>query len=160
MNLRHWLLLIGCILGCELVGITSGIATMSSVREWYPSLTKPSFNPPAWIFGPVWTLLYAMMGIALFLVLRRGWSTPGVRRATVVFAIQLALNALWSPAFFGLRSPLAGLVVIVPLLAMIILTIVLFFRVSRTAGALLVPYVMWVAFATVLNVALYRLNAV
>ncbi|HEV7300848.1 MAG TPA: TspO/MBR family protein [Tepidisphaeraceae bacterium] len=158
MKLRDWLLLLACIAGCELMGIASGVATMSSVREWYPTLNKPWFNPPAWLFGPVWTLLYAMMGVALFLVLRRGGSTPGVRGATIAFAIQLALNALWSPAFFGLRSPLAGLIVIVPLLGMIIVTIVLFFRLSRAAGALMVPYLLWASFATVLNAALYWLN--
>jgi tryptophan-rich sensory protein len=121
-------------------------------------LNKPSWQPPAWLFGPVWTLLYVLMGIALYLVWRAGLAAKGVKLALAIFFVQLVLNALWSFAFFGAESPLAGLVVIVALWAMIAATIAAFAPVSRAAAALLVPYILWVSFATVLNAAIYLLN--
>jgi len=131
--------------------------TSTSVSNWYPMLRKPSWNPPAWIFGPVWTVLYLMMAIAAWLVWRkRGFDSAA--GALGLFALQLALNALWSLLFFGLRNPLAGLVDIVPLWAAILATLVCFWKISPLAGVLLVPYWLWVSFATALNFMIWRMN--
>ena len=140
------------------VGGLSGYATARGVADWYPTLTKPSFNPPAWVFGPAWTLLYIMMGVAAFLVWRKGLDADGVRIALTVFAVQLALNGLWSILFFGMRAPGLALAEIILLWIAIAITTVLFWRVTPTAGALLLPYLGWVSFATVLNASLWWLN--
>jgi tryptophan-rich sensory protein len=125
---------------------------------WYAGLEKPSWNPPGWIFGPVWTALYTMMAVAAWLVWKRGGFTAQ-RHALAPFLIQLALNAAWSPLFFGLQRPDLAFVVILLLTGSIVWTLVAFGRVHRPAAALLVPYLAWVAFATVLNGVLWRLNA-
>lgn len=158
MTRRDWLALTFCVGTCLLVGALGGLATSSSVRDWYPTLNKPSFNPPAWVFGPVWTTLYILMGVSAFLVWRRRQLDPRWKPASVALLVQLLLNAAWSPAFFGLRSPEAGLAVIVPLWLAIVVTIVLQRRVSTLSAALLLPYLAWVSFATVLNLSLVRLN--
>jgi len=125
--------------------------------EWYASLKKPAWNPPGWVFGPVWTALYAMMAVAAWLVWRRGgFSTH--RKPLVIFLVQLVLNAGWTPLFFGLHSPGLAFAEIVLLWLAIAATIVVFRPVSRTAMLLLVPYLAWVSFATALNFALWRLN--
>jgi translocator protein len=126
--------------------------------SWYQQLDKPWFNPPNWVFGPVWSVLYIATGVALFLIWRHGNRMSAWYRLIVVFAVQLVLNGLWTPAFFGLESPLAGLIVIVPLWALILTTIVLAWPFSRLASALLVPYLLWVSFATVLNFSIWTLN--
>lgn len=141
-----------------LVGALGSIATMDAVREWYPTLVRPSFSPPDWVFGPVWTTLYIMMGVASWLVWRQGPGRPEVRIALALYAAQLLLNLAWSWLFFGLRQPLLGLVDIVLLLALILVTTVRFAAVSRAAALLMLPYGAWVAFATVLNAGLWRLN--
>ncbi len=143
----------------QAVGILSGLATVRGVREWYPDLAKPSFNPPSWVFAPVWTALYLAMGVAAWLVWRKGLESPGVRVALVAFLVQLALNGLWSLLFFGVRSPGLAFAEIVVLWAAIGLTTVLFFRQSTAAGWLLMPYWAWVTFAAVLNLSIWRLNA-
>jgi len=140
------------------VGGLSGFATARGVSTWYPTLAKPSFNPPAWVFGPVWTVLYIMMGVAAFLVWRRGLDVDGVRIALTVFAIQLALNGLWSILFFGMHAPGWALLEIILLWMAIGITILLFWRMVPSAGVLLLPYWMWVSFATVLNASLWWLN--
>jgi tryptophan-rich sensory protein len=140
------------------VGGLSGFTTARGVTNWYPTLTKPSFNPPAWVFGPTWTLLYILMGVAAFLVWRKGLELEGVKLALSVFLLQLALNGLWSILFFGMQMPGWALVEIVLLWLAIGATIVLFWRVAPTAGALLLPYGAWVSFATVLNASLWWLN--
>jgi tryptophan-rich sensory protein len=140
------------------VGALSGIATSGSVRDWYPGLTKPPFNPPPWVFGPVWTVLYVMMGVAFYLVWREGLQRSGVRAAMVLFLIQLALNGLWSLLFFGLASPGLALVDIGVLWALIALTVVASWRVVPLAGVLLLPYLAWVSFAAVLNASIWWLN--
>jgi translocator protein len=147
-----------CIVICELAGIAGAVFTGSSVTTWLAALRKPPFNPPAWLFAPVWTALYALMGIAAFLIWKKGLGSSGVKGALVAFVVQLALNALWSPAFFGLRSPAAGLCVIVPLWAAILWTIMRFYPISHAASALLVPYFVWVSFAAILNAAIAYLN--
>jgi len=143
------------VLAADAIG---SLATMKAIPTWYRGLAKPSFNPPDWLFGPAWTVLYLLMAVAAFLVWKQGIGTPGVKLALVAFLVQLVLNVLWSVFFFGLRSPLGGLVDIVLLWLSILATIVLFFRVSSTAGILLLPYIAWVSFAALLNAAVLRLN--
>lgn len=126
--------------------------------EWYASLQKPSWNPPGWIFGPVWTALYTMMAVAAWLVWRQGgWGKQ--RKPLLIFLAQLALNAAWTPLFFGLHRPGLAFVDIVSVWIGIIATIVAFWRVHRTAATLLFPYLAWVSFATFLNYTIWRLNA-
>ena len=143
---------------CELAGIVGSVFTMPAIPGWYAGLAKPSFNPPNWIFGPVWTLLYAMMGLAAYLVYEKGFKRPEVKKALAVFAAQLVMNTLWSIVFFGAHRILGAAVVIVLLWAMILATILLFHRISKAGAYLLVPYILWVSFATVLNASLYVLN--
>lgn len=140
-------------------GALGNIATMPAIPTWYQGLNKPAFNPPRGLFGPAWTLLYILMGIALFFVWCKGFNKPGVKLALLVFLIQLVLNVIWSFLFFGLRSPLAGLIEIVVLWLAILFTLILFFRVSVPAGVLLLPYLGWVTFATVLNAAIVTMNS-
>ena len=140
------------------VGGLGGIATASSVSTWYQTLTRPSWNPPDRIFGPVWTLLYVLMGVALWSVWRLGWDTPGVRAAIILFGVQLLLNLLWSLIFFGLRRPGWALLEIVILWALILATLVGFYRLRPVAGLLLIPYQLWVTFASALNAAIWWLN--
>ena len=141
-----------------LVGGLSSIATARGIQEWYPSLVKPAFNPPAWIFGPVWTLLYVMMGIAAFLVWQKGWEQAAVRAALTVFAVQLLLNGLWSILFFGLQSPGLAFGEIIVLWLSILATVMLCWRVSTVSGVFLLPYAGWVTFAAVLNGSIWILN--
>ncbi len=143
---------------CLAAGFIGSIFTSTSIATWYTTLEKPSFNPPNWLFAPVWTILYILMGISAFLVWRVGLSEPNVRKALVIFIIQLILNAFWSVAFFGLRSPIAGLIVIVVLWIAILLTMLSSAKVSIMAGILLIPYILWVSFASILNAAIYILN--
>jgi tryptophan-rich sensory protein len=143
---------------CELAGIVGALFTGPAIPGWYAGLAKPSFNPPGWIFGPVWTTLYALMGLAAWLVYDRKGRGADVRRALSIFVAQLVLNVMWSIMFFGAHQILAAFVIIVALWILIAATIKLFFRISRAAAILLVPYFLWVGFATVLNAALYALN--
>jgi tryptophan-rich sensory protein len=140
------------------VGALGSFFTFGSVRDWYPTLVQPSFAPPTWVFGPVWTTLYAMMGLASWLVGRQGLARPEVRSALAVYGVQLVFNLAWSGLFFGLRNPLLALIEIVVLLALIVLTTLRFTAVSRVAAALMLPYLAWVAFATALNGAFWWLN--
>ena len=129
-----------------------------STGGWYADLVKPSWNPPSWLFGPVWSLLYAMMAVAACLVWQHGgWTAQ--RRALGFFVLQWALNALWTPVFFGLQRPGLAFVEITALALALIATLILFWRVRRLAGALMVPYALWVAFAAALNLAIWRLNS-
>lgn len=143
---------------CLLIGFLSGFATQSSVNDWYLELNKPSFNPPNWIFAPVWTVLYILMGVAAGMVWSKGFYHIWVKTAMYHFGFQLLLNALWSIIFFGLKNPLAALFVIFTLLVMIILTIRWFRVVSRPAAVLMLPYLFWVLFAAVLNFKIWELN--
>jgi translocator protein len=138
-------------------GIASAF-TARSVRTWYPPLRKPVGNPPASYFGPVWTVLYFLMTIAVWNVWRDGDGWEGATAAITVFLIQLALNAAWSVIFFGMRSPGAALIEIVLLWAAILATVILFWQISPFSGALLVPYLAWVTYAGYLNAGIWRLN--
>ena len=146
------------ILVCLLIGFLSSIATQSSVNDWYTTLNKPSFTPPNELFAPVWTALYIMMGISAGMVWSKGYHHIWVKTALYHFVFQLLFNALWSIVFFGLKNPLLGLVVILILLTLIILTIKWFRIISRPAAYLLVPYMLWVGFAAVLNYRIWALN--
>jgi tryptophan-rich sensory protein len=142
-----------------LVGLMGSLfTTADTLGNWYADLNKPFFNPPNWIFGPVWTTLYIMMGISAYLVWQKDINSKAVRIVLACFIVQLFLNAIWTPLFFGLHSPLLGLIDIVLLLNAIIVTIFAFFQISRIAALLLIPYLAWVSFATVLNASLYLLN--
>ncbi|MBT8297809.1 MAG: tryptophan-rich sensory protein [Maribacter sp.] len=143
---------------CLLVGFLSGFATQSSVNDWFVTLNKPSFNPPNWVFAPVWTLLYILMGVAAGLVWSKGFHHLWVKTALYHFGFQLLINASWSLVFFGLKKPFWGLVVIISLLILLFLTIRWFRIVSKTAAWLLVPYFLWVCFATALNYKIWELN--
>ncbi|WP_224485191.1 TspO/MBR family protein [Robertkochia aurantiaca] len=143
---------------CLFVGFLSGFATQSSVETWYTTLEKPVFNPPNWIFGPVWTVLYILMGVAAGLVWARGFYHKWVKTALYHFGFQLLLNALWSIVFFGFQQIFAALLVIIALLVLIGFTIKWFSIVSNKAAWLMVPYFLWVAFATVLNLRIWMLN--
>jgi tryptophan-rich sensory protein len=150
--------LIVAILICEGAGVIGSIFTMSQIQTWYAGINKPSFNPPGWIFGPVWTILFLMMGIALYLVYQKGWMNQNVKIAIAVFALQLLLNIVWSLLFFGAHSPLLALIDIIFLLVAIVFTIFQFYPISQLAGLLLIPYVLWVSFASVLNYFIVKLN--
>jgi len=146
---------LGLSLGTGLVG---SLATASSVATWYPALDKPSWTPPDWLFGPVWTLLYMMMGVAAWLVWR-GAASGRARLPLLLFALQLLLNACWSLLFFGLRSPGLALIEIVLLWLAIAATLWAFARVRAWAALLLAPYLAWVTFAAALNLEIWRLNS-
>ncbi len=149
---------IGFVAVCLLAGVLGGIATESGMASWYQSLRKPTWNPPSWVFSPVWTTLYLMMGTAAWLVWRaRGFA--GAKSELRLFGAQLVLNALWSFLFFGLRAPLLALVELLVLMGLVLATLIAFWRVRPLAGALLVPYLAWVGFAAVLNATLWRMNA-
>jgi tryptophan-rich sensory protein len=141
-----------------LAGFIGSIATSGSVSSWYQTINKPSFNPPDWVFGPVWTTLFILMGISLYIVWSKGLKKKGVKKALGVFGVQLGLNILWSFLFFGLKSPLYALIEIVILWAAILYTIILFHKISKKAAYLLIPYILWVSFAFVLNLAIFLVN--
>jgi translocator protein len=134
------------------------IATYPNLSPWFATLIKPRFNPPNWMFGPVWTTLYALMAFAVWRILRQPFSSSGRRLALCLFLLQLALNASWSWLFFWAHSPLLGLINIVPQLLLILATIVAFARLDRRAAWCLVPLAAWVAYASVLNFSLWCLN--
>lgn len=147
------------LLVCLAVGYSASTVTRPSVETWYPTLVKPIFNPPNWIFMPMWTLLYILMAVAAGLV----WDkikeqNEVVKKALLFFIIQLTLNAIWSYLFFGLKNPLLALVEIALLWLMIYETYLKFIKINKTAGYLLIPYMAWVAFAAVLNASIWWLN--
>jgi len=154
--MNKWLKLIVSIVICEFAGIIGSIFTTPAIGTWYAGLTKPSFNPPNWLFAPVWTLLFLLMGISLFLV----WNSKSKSKkiAIYIFFGQLVLNILWSILFFGMKSPILGVFEIILLWIAILLTIISFVKISKPAGYLLIPYIIWVSFAAALNFALMVLN--
>jgi len=155
LNWKHLLI---SILLCQFTGVIGALFTTPAIPAWYNTLVKPSFVPPNWTFSVVWMLLFLLMGIALYIVWEKGLEKAEVRKAMAVFVIQLFLNIMWSVLFFGLRSPFYGLVGIVVLWVLILVNIWLFYRISRTSGLLLVPYILWVSFAAVLNYSIWVLN--
>ena len=153
-----WLALIGWIALCQAAGVLGVLTTDTGGSPWYRALEKPAFNPPAWVFAPVWTTLYTLMGIAAYLLWRKRRHSRVARIAIAWFILQLLLNAAWTPVFFGLHSLVGGLMVIIALWIAIAATIAAAWRVSRAAPWLLLPYWVWVTFATVLNGSIAWMN--
>ena len=148
-----------CVASCLAIGFLSGQVTKNAIITWYPTINKPSFNPPNWIFAPVWSMLFTFMGIAAGLVWAKiDTNKEVVKKALLFFVIQLALNALWSYLFFGLQNPLLALIEIVLLLLMIFETYNQFSKIDKIAGYLFIPYLAWVGFALILNANIWFLN--
>ena len=142
----------------EFAGIIGSIFTFSAIPTWYSTLVKPDINPPSWIFGPVWTTLYILMGISAFLIWEKGLDRKDTRTALWAFGIQLILNSSWSIIFFGLHNPGWAFLNIIVLWLTILLTMILFYKISRPAMYLLIPYILWVTFASYLNYSIWILN--
>ena len=158
-NPGEWARLAGCVVFCNAVGSLGALSTSEAVRTWYPTLREPALSPPPWVFGPVWTLLYTLMGVALWLLWRRRGGARSLQRTALAwFAFQLTLNAAWSPVFFGAQNLGLALVVIVAMLAAIALTMWAARPVHPAVPWLLAPYLAWVAFATYLNAGYWALN--
>lgn len=152
-----WLKLITSLLICQLAGIIGSLFTTPNIPTWYATLNKPVFNPPNWIFAPVWLSLYVLMGISFYFIWAKS-DVPNFGFLFSLFLFQLVLNAFWSIIFFGLKSPLYAFVEILFLWLSILLCIIFFYRVSKTASVLLIPYILWVSFAAVLNFGIFVLN--
>jgi len=146
------------IIGCELIGILATPFTISAIPTWYLYLNKPGFSPPNWVFGPVWSFLYLLMGVSLFLIWNKKVKFTHLKLPLSLFISQLLFNFLWSFLFFELHSPLLGLIDIIVLWILIISTIVMFHKISKQAAYLLVPYLLWVSFAAILNISILFLN--
>jgi tryptophan-rich sensory protein len=157
MTWTRFLALAGFLAATLATGALGGLATAASVQTWYPTLVKPTWNPPSWVFGPVWTTLYVFMAVAAWRVWRQS-DHPGRGRALRWFWAQLALNCAWSFLFFGLRSPGLAFMEIVPLWGAIVATLIQFVRIDRVAAVLWAPYLAWVTFASVLNGTIWWLN--
>jgi tryptophan-rich sensory protein len=155
--IRKTVILILFILLCQLPGIIGSYFTVSSIPVWYAGLNKPWFNPPNFLFGPVWFTLYVMMGISLYMVWNAN-NNVSKKTAVIVFSVQLVLNALWSIIFFGMRNPGLAFIEIILLWVFILLSIIKFYHVSRKASYILIPYLLWVSYASVLNFSIWRLN--
>jgi benzodiazapine receptor len=147
-----------CLILTFSAAFVGSIFTREAVPDWYATLNRPSFTPPNWLFSPVWTILYLLMAISAFLVWQKGLANPAVKIALILYLIQLILNALWSVIFFGLKLPLPAFIEIIMLWTAIAFTILAFARVSITAALILVPYILWVSFAAVLNFSIWFLN--
>lgn len=157
MTLKNFFQCLGAIILCQAAGLIGTIFTMDAIPTWYANIVRPALNPPSWIFGPVWTLLYTLMGIALYIVWKKR-DAIGRKKALTVFGIQLVLNAIWSIIFFGLKETGWAFVDISLMWIFILYTIVVFYKISRPAAYLLLPYIVWVSFAAYLNFAIWRLN--
>lgn len=151
-----WIKLIFAIAFCQFAGLVGSVFTFQAIPTWYATLNKPFFSPPNWIFGPVWTILYTLMGISLYLV----WTSKSKLKgeALKIFYAQLVLNSLWSIMFFGLKAPTLALLEILILWIFIAVSIVRFYKIHKTSAYLLLPYLLWVSFASVLNLAIVLLN--
>jgi len=153
--MNKWVKVIISILICQMAGFIGSIFTSPSIQTWYVGLQKPAFAPPNWVFAPAWISLFTLMGISLYLV----WNKKkNIKTPLVLFSVQLVLNMMWSFLFFGLKSPFYALVEIIILWIAILLTIISFYKVSKRAGILLLPYILWVSFATILNYYIWLLN--
>ncbi|MBT5338660.1 tryptophan-rich sensory protein [Candidatus Falkowbacteria bacterium] len=142
---------------CQLAGLIGSVFTTSNITSWYQNLTRPSFAPPNWVFAPVWTILFVLMAIALFIAWENKFKKA--KLGLLFFVAQLVLNVFWSFLFFGLHNPWFALIEIIALLIFIILTTINFWRTNLWAGILMLPYIAWVGFATILNFAYWRLNS-
>jgi translocator protein len=158
-NLSSTWKLVFAILLCEIIGITSSLFSVEAIKTWYLTLNKPAWNPPNSIFAPVWTILYVLMGISLWLIWKSDGPIAQQKKAIYIFALQLFINFWWSIVFFKFQSPIFGLVVILLMVFAILKTIFQFAPISRLASWLLVPYICWVCFATILNYTIWSLNS-
>lgn len=181
MKYNNWLKLLLSIIVCEFAGVIGAFFTTPAIGSWYKNLNKPSFNPPSWIFGPVWTILFVLMGVSLYLVWIKNWKIKNKiisdgkkswntlsdkflsgkwQKANIIliFAVQLVLNILWSFIFFAAHSPVWAFFELLMLWFAILFTIINFYRVCQTAAILLIPYILWVSFAGILNYFLWILN--
>jgi benzodiazapine receptor len=154
----EWMKLLTAIFVCQAIGLFGARYTRPALKPWYASLRKPFFTPPNWLFAPAWITLYFMMAIAFYLIWIKDFAAPGVKPAVFAFALQLFLNSLWSYIFFGLKLIGYGVLEIISLWISIAVCLVLFLKVSIPAGLLLIPYLVWVTFATALNFAIWKLN--
>jgi len=151
--------LLTSVLLCQLAGAVGSVFTVSSIENWFPLLEKPAFSPSSWIFFPVWVVLYTLMGISLYIVWGKGVQQREVKIGLLIFGLQLGINILWSVLFFGLKSPYYAFIEIIFLWLAILLTIFQFRKISKTASYLLLPYIIWVSFAALLNYYLWILNS-
>lgn len=157
MKLSFPIKIVIAVLFCILLGGGSGFVGGSPLSDWYQNLNKPVFQPPSWVFGPAWTFLYTLMGISIALI----WNmepSPARKKAITLFFIQFIVNLIWTPIFFGVQNPTLALIVIIIMWIFILLTIKDFLKLKKTAGYLLIPYLVWVSFATVLNASIVYLN--
>lgn len=150
--------LLMAILLANFAGLLGSLVTMPAIGSWYYNLEKPFLNPPSWVFGPVWTLLYVLMGIASFLIYDRAWKKEKGRNALKIYVFQLILNSLWSIIFFGLQQPWLAFMELVILWLAILWTIISFYKIYKPAAYLLIPYILWVSFASYLNLSFAILN--
>jgi len=157
MTINNSIKLLFAVVCVEAAGILGAFFTTPAIPAWYASLPKPALTPPSWVFGPAWTLLFALMGIAVYMVLSKGWARREVKTAFGIFSAQLALNVLWSALFFGMRNPAAAFAEIIILWLAILATIVSFSKISKPAAWLLAPYILWVSFAAYLNYSIWQL---
>lgn len=158
MKINKIVKLISAIVICQMAGVIGSFFTTPSIATWYESLEKPSFAPPNWAFAPVWISLFTLMGISLYLIWIKGWKNKKVKISLLIFGVQLILNTLWSFLFFGLQSPFYGLIEIVVLWIVIAATILTFLKISKKASFLLLPYIVWVTIAAILNFYIWILN--
>jgi translocator protein len=158
INIKDVLMLIAFILVSQFAGVVGSFFTVNAIPTWYQTLNRPFFAPPNWIFAPVWIALYAMMAIALFLVVKKGTQNQHTKSAVILFVVQLVLNALWSIIFFGSKQLWIAFAEILLLLCFIILTTIKFQKISKTSFVLMLPYIAWVSFATILNLGFAILN--
>ena len=158
MDLNGVIKLVVSILASFVAAAIGSLFTFKAIPNWYAGLRKPPYTPPNWAFGPVWTTLYILMAISVFLVWQKGLATSGALPAFILFWIQLAFNALWSIIFFGMKSKGGGVITIVALWLLILATTITSFRISGWAGALLIPYILWVSIASYLNIGVWVLN--
>ncbi|MCB9802974.1 tryptophan-rich sensory protein [Candidatus Nomurabacteria bacterium] len=158
IKIKSWPKLLLSIIICQGAGLLGSVFTTSEINAWYRGIIKPSFNPPNWIFGPVWTLLFLLMGFALYLIWQEDFKKKKVQLAWAIFIGQLVLNVFWSVLFFGLHNPGAAFVEIIILWLAILTNIYYFYQVKKTAAYLLLPYILWVSFAAILNFAIWQLN--
>ena len=156
--MKNVLLLIACIAITYAFAAIGTVSTVSSIPTWYAGLVKPPLNPPNWIFGPVWTLLYTLMAVAIYLVIKNGFSDKTVQLAITLFAAQLILNTAWSVVFFGMKTTFAPIIIIAAMWLAILACIIVFWKISKPASVLMMPYILWVSFASYLNIGIFIVN--
>lgn len=158
MKIKEFLQFFNQLVKVSLIAVIGGLVTAPAVTDWYSTINKPSFNPPSVVFGPAWTFLFFLMAISAYILWGKAWDEKQYVKAMFVYNIQLGLNLLWSILFFGLKSPIAAFIEIIFLWGAILYTIILFKRISKESAILLVPYLLWVTFAAILNLAIVLLN--